>query len=91
MLLPQQFLSLSRPGHQFGVEANPVRLKLLPESCDIYRSTHLFEKFLFDLCVIEESSSCSRVANPNAFLNDTETSSSGILISAHDRNGAGIQ
>jgi hypothetical protein len=54
----------------------------------LYGFAYLFEKFLFDPRIIEESSSRSCVANSDALPDDTETPSSGIFISADDYDGA---
>ena len=62
-------------------------MELFPKIGSVKRRTHFFENFLLDLWVVEESSSCARVANPDAFLDDTETLSSASRP-AHDHDGA---
>ena len=62
--------------------------KLIPEICGVQSRPYFFKEFLLNLCVVEESSSCARIADPDAFIDDTETSSRRISVAADDHHGA---
>src|SRR5215467_7088166 len=47
-----------------------------------------FEKFLFDLCIIEEAPSGARIADTNSFADNTKTPTRGILITTDNYNCA---
>src|SRR5262249_5050376 len=88
VLLEDEALRLSRPGHQLAVEDDPVRVELGPEASRRHGLAHFIDEGCLQLVVGEEAPSHPRVADPGAVTGDAEAAGGDLLVAADDHHGA---
>src|SRR4029077_20355851 len=86
ILLLQKLLGLGGPWHQLSIDAEPVRLKLLPEFRPGKCRVNLLEEFSFSRSVVKKPSAGARVTDPNPFSNDSEPLACGVFVATHDHH-----
>src|SRR5439155_21353408 len=79
VLLAHELERLDRPGHQLGVEADPVRPELLPEPGPFDGAPDGGEQGLFE-ARLEEAPASPRVARADTFVGHPEAAAGNRLV-----------
>ena len=81
-----QFLSLSRPRHQFAVEGNPFRVQLFPKVRSGQSQSHPVEELRLQRRFVEESPARSGVNNSDLAFEYAEAFLGRVFVLADDHH-----
>ena len=81
----KEFLGLGRPGHQLGIETEPIGVERVPESAAVRGLADAMQKLRLKVAGFEESPAGARVTDADAFGNHAEALASDLFVAAkHD-------